>query len=75
MANLPGTILALVSTGAGITLLPESLSRIAWPDVIFKSISGEALHADLHLYVRQGDTSVALSNFVEMARQKAKVAS
>lgn len=34
-ANEPQTLLAMVGAGLGVTLLPETTSRIGWPGVVF----------------------------------------
>lgn len=67
-ANEPATLLALVSAGAGVALLPESLRRIAWPGVAFRSISSPTLSADLHMFMRDDETSALVANFAAMAR-------
>lgn len=63
MANEPIARLALVASGQGIALMPESLGRVGWPGVVFRSLSGAAPHVDLYLAWRTDDPSVAVKNF------------
>lgn len=74
MANEPATLLALVSGGSGITLLPESLKQIAWPGVAFRPITNPRLPADLYMYSRAGETSAVVANFAALARTNARSA-
>jgi DNA-binding transcriptional LysR family regulator len=37
-ANEPQTLLAMVGAGLGVTLMPETTSRIGWPGVVFLPI-------------------------------------
>ena len=64
-------LLALVTAGKGIALLPESLRRVAWPNVVFRPIVKPAPRADTYMAVPAGDESATVSNFVELAQQGA----
>jgi DNA-binding transcriptional LysR family regulator len=66
-AKAPATLLALVSSGAGITFLAESLQNVKWPGVVFKKVVSPKISADLYMYSRVGDTSALISNFAKLA--------
>lgn len=72
-ANEPATLLALVSTGAGAALLPQSLQRIAWPGVVFLPLTRPGLSADLHMFTRHGETSTLVANFAALTRESFQV--
>lgn len=67
-AKQPVILLALVSSGRGIALLPESLQRIAWPGVVFRALSGPPLRADLYMAFRTKDSSSVVANFIGVAQ-------
>jgi DNA-binding transcriptional LysR family regulator len=66
-AKAPATLLALVSAGAGITFLAESLQNVKWPGVVFKRIASPKISADLYMYSRVGDSSALITNFAKLA--------
>ena len=68
-AKQPIILLALVSSGKGVALLPESLKKIAWPGVVFRPLLNPALRADVYMAFRTTETSIAVSNFTELAQQ------
>jgi len=53
-AGEPQTLLALIGAGLGVALLPESASRVGWPDVVFVPIDPAPV-ADLHVAWRAGE--------------------
>jgi DNA-binding transcriptional LysR family regulator len=66
----PQTLLAMVSAGMGITLLPESLAKIKWPKVKFLRIHKDAPSADLHLFYRKDEQSPVVNKFVQMIKRR-----
>lgn len=68
-ANEPITRLSLVSAGRGVALMPESLRRVTWPGVIFRSLAGVPPHVDLYMAHRTADPSVVVANFRRMAAE------
>lgn len=68
-AAAPVTRLALVAAGRGVALMPESLRRMNWPGVAFRSLSGAPTQVDLYLGYRAADTSSAVANFRNLAMQ------
>ena len=66
----PQTLIALVSAGIGVTLLPWSLSRIQWPDVKFLRIKAPTPTADLYAVFREEEKSPAVKEMVAMITQR-----
>lgn len=62
----PQTLVALVSAGIGVTLLPWSLSRIQWPEVKFLRLKAPTPTADLYAVYRRQETSPAVRQMVAM---------
>lgn len=55
----PQTLLAMVGAGLGVTLMPETTSRIGWPGVVFLPIKTKPPSANLYLaYATQDDSPV-----------------
>ncbi|MFP5392080.1 MAG: LysR family transcriptional regulator [Gammaproteobacteria bacterium] len=58
-ANEPQTLLAMVGAGLGVTLMPETTSRVAWPGVVFLPIRTRPPSANLYItYTSQDDAPV-----------------
>ncbi|WP_158219867.1 LysR family transcriptional regulator [Ideonella sp. A 288] len=62
----PQTLVALVSAGMGVTLLPWSMSRIGWPDVKFLRIRPPTPTADLYAVYREEELSPVVQQMVSM---------
>lgn len=65
-ANEPQTLLAMVSAGMGVALLPQTLSKIRWPKVKFLRLNENAPSADLYLFYRRDEQSPVVRKFVQM---------
>jgi DNA-binding transcriptional LysR family regulator len=64
--------LSLVAAGLGVTLVPESLSRVQTRGVVYRRLRDAAsLSAPLLLAVRSGAPAGAVKRFVDLIRQKA----
>lgn len=58
-ASEPQTVLAMVGAGLGVTLMPETTSRIGWPGVTFLPIKTNPPSANLYIaYAAQHDAPV-----------------
>jgi DNA-binding transcriptional LysR family regulator len=58
-ASEPQTLLAMVGVGLGVTLVPETTSRIGWPGVVFLPIRSNPPSANLYIaYTAQDDAPV-----------------
>jgi len=58
-ASEPQTLLAMVGAGLGVTLIPETTSRIGWPGVVFLPIRSNPPSANLYItYTTQDDAPV-----------------
>jgi DNA-binding transcriptional LysR family regulator len=66
----PQTLVALVSAGIGVTLLPWSLSRIQWPDVKFLRLKAPTPMADLFAVYRDEEMSPVVREMVSMITAK-----
>lgn len=59
------TTLALVESGLGIALVPESSMRLSPPGVVFKDIIGKLPTVDIYAVWRSGDSSPIVNNFLK----------
>ena len=64
-----------VAAGLGVTLVPQSMSRLHPEDVVFIPIEGLALSAEISLAWRRAQRSAAVKNFVSVARRQAQITS
>lgn len=64
------TAIALVSSGFGLCLVPESATSLKLPGVVYRSLSGlpENAKVDLSCIYRANDTSAILQSFLEVCR-------
>ena len=65
----------MVAAGLGVTLVPQSMSRLHPEDVVFIPIEGLALSAEISLAWRRAQRSAAVKNFVSVARRQAQITS
>lgn len=63
----PQTALALVSTGSGVALLPETCALIHWPGITFLELE-ETIPADLYALWHDEPLSPLLSQFIHALR-------
>ena len=63
------TLIALVSAGLGVTLVPASAARLTRPGVIFRPLAGEALPFRLVALRRRGLAPPAVGSFLEVLRE------
>jgi DNA-binding transcriptional LysR family regulator len=61
------TIIGLVATGIGLSLVPESVARLELEGVTYRAVSG-APHTELAAITRAGERSELVRAFVEQAR-------
>lgn len=66
-ANEPITALGLVRAGAGVALLPQGLSTIAWKGVTFRPIVNPKMFANLTMFTRAQESSVVVAAFIAMS--------
>jgi DNA-binding transcriptional LysR family regulator len=62
------TLIALVSAGLGVTLVPASAARFPRPGVVFRPLAGEALSFRLVALRRRGLAPPAVRSFLEVLR-------
>lgn len=63
--------LSLVAAGLGVTLVPESMSRLAAGGVVYRPLAGGRLAAPLNLAYRRGESGPAVRRFIELVRRAA----
>jgi len=63
------TLIALVSAGLGVTLVPASAARFSRPGVVFRPLAGEALSFRLVAIRRRGLAAPAVRSFLEVLRE------
>jgi len=67
-ASEPQTLLAMVGAGLGVTLMPETTSRIGWPGVVFLPIRTNAPSANLYITYTTTDDAPVVRAFLNILR-------
>lgn len=62
----PQTLLAMVGAGLGVALLPQTTSRIGWPDVVFLPIRHHPPSADLYITYTTLDDAPVVRAFLNI---------
>ena len=66
------TVIALVSSGVGLSIVPASAQHMRFPGLIFRHLDvATPVHAELDLIWRADDTHPAVINFINIARDQA----
>ena len=65
-ANEPQTLLAMVGVGLGVTLVPETTSRIGWPGVAFLPIKTNPPSANLYISYTTLDDAPVVRAFLNI---------
>jgi DNA-binding transcriptional LysR family regulator len=65
------TVIGLVASGIGVSLVPESLRALVRPGVTYRPLDGDAPVVRLAMAYREADTSPVLAAFLRMARAAA----
>jgi DNA-binding transcriptional LysR family regulator len=61
--------LNLVAAGLGVSIVPESLSRLQMDGVHYRPLASEPpLHAPLILACRRGEQSAAVQRFIDLVQ-------
>ena len=68
-ANTTLSVLALVAAGFGIALVPEPLTQLAIPGVVYKKFNEKALSANLMLLSRTEETNATVKAFLALVRE------
>jgi DNA-binding transcriptional LysR family regulator len=63
------SVMPLVAAGLGVSVVPRSASRIVIEGVSYVSIAGNAPRFEISLAYRRNDRSLAVQNFVAVARR------
>ena len=63
------TLIALVSAGLGVTLVPASAARFPRPGVVFRPLAGKALSFRLVALQRRGLVPPAVRSFLDVLRE------
>lgn len=66
-ARHPETLVGLVRSGAGVTLVPSSVQLRAGSGVVFKSLAGKLLQTEIAIAWRRGNDSPLLTAFLKVA--------
>lgn len=66
------SIVPMVEAGFGVSVVPRSVSRIGGEGVIYLPIAGDVPKAPISLAYRRSERSVAVRQFVALAREMAK---
>jgi LysR substrate binding domain len=65
------SIVPMVAAGFGVSVVPQSIQQIQTEGVVFLPIEGEAPRAPISLAYRRSDHSMAVRNFVALAKRHA----
>ena len=68
------TISSMVSVGLGVALVPQSVSWVQLPNVVYRPLADHVPKAELSVAFRRGDASMAVKNFITLARKIARSA-
>ncbi|MGV3549183.1 LysR substrate-binding domain-containing protein [Rhizobium sp.] len=68
------TISSMVSVGLGVALVPQSVSCVQLPNVVYRPIAYPESKVELSVAYRRGDASMAVKNFIALARKIARSA-
>jgi DNA-binding transcriptional LysR family regulator len=66
------SVMPLVASGFGVSIVPRSASRILVDGVSYLSIEGDAPHVEISLAHRRHDRSPVVQGFVAVARRAAR---
>lgn len=64
------SILALVSAGLGVALVPETAEALHFENVRFKKLDMPPVHADLYLIWRKNNENPAVQAFIHLMRKR-----
>lgn len=64
------SILALVSAGLGVALVPETAEALHFENVRFKKLDMPPVHADLYLIWRKNNENPAVQTFIRLMRKR-----
>lgn len=67
------TIASMVSVGLGVSLVPQSVRCIQLPNVVYRPIAETLPQAELSVAFRRGDASMAVRNFITLARKVSRL--
>jgi DNA-binding transcriptional LysR family regulator len=70
-AREAATIIGLVATGLGISVVPSSMRYIGIPNIVFVPLADADATTDLLMVCRAGEANSRMANFSQMARAKA----
>ena len=66
--------LIFVASGAGLTVVPKSVTRVAASGVVYRKIGGKPRYADYVVVFRKSERSPAVKAFVAMLRARQRAA-
>lgn len=66
------TVLTLVAAGFGVSVLSESLKRVAIPGVVYRKISGATRQADHAVVYRKNESAPVVKIFIDLLRRRAR---
>ncbi|ECC1694560.1 LysR family transcriptional regulator [Salmonella enterica subsp. salamae] len=64
------SVLTLAAAGLGLALVPEPLSHVSIPGLVYRSLDTTKLSANLMLLSRQKENNGAVNAFLRMARER-----
>jgi DNA-binding transcriptional LysR family regulator len=67
-----GSMLALVSAGIGIGIVPAVLARLAIPGLVFRKLTGVAQRAEVVLLYRRNEDAPVVKAFIQQMRTRAR---
>ena len=70
--NDPLSVLTMVAAGKGLGVLSESVSRIAFPGVVFRRVVNATRLADHAVVFRKNEGAPVIKAFIALLRAKAK---
>ncbi|MGM8212252.1 LysR family transcriptional regulator [Virgibacillus sp. W0430] len=65
-------LISLVSTGLGVSIVPESLNQYKKSNVIFKKLNNDQFKVDTALVYKESETSPVVFNFIKLVKNVLK---
>jgi DNA-binding transcriptional LysR family regulator len=66
--------LILVASGAGLTIVPKSVTQVGMTGVTYRKIGGKPRYADYVVTFRKSERSPAVKAFIAMLRARQRAA-
>jgi len=70
MAPQIGSVINLVATGLGVSLVPECMRCMQVPGIVFRTLAGKSPIARLAVSLRRGESAATVRNFIQECKRQ-----